>query len=186
MNNNIKKFLDENLVFTTDNEKSLTIDNVYDVYYLNCKDYGKEPADENEFNDALNQYLKENPRGIVEEEYYITIDKDTLDYYRSYFDSGVLPSEPIKDKENTFTLISGTKTAKGKYNNVLIFSTLGKKHDKDLLNAYKSRIIDHENEKVIHAVISMEAMELLKEYIKVLDEAYHEKAELLAEYEAEQ
>lgn len=186
MNNDIKKFLDENLLFTTDKEKSLTINTVYDVYYLNCKDYGIEPAGESEFNDVLNQCLKENPRGIVEEEYYITIDKDTLDYYRAYFDSGVLPSEPIKDKENTFTLISGTKTAKGKYNNVLIFSTLGKKHDKDLINAHKSRIIDRENEKVVHAVISEEAMELLKEYIKVLDEAYHEKAELLAEYEAEQ
>ena len=186
MNNDIKKFLDENLVFTNDKEKSLAFYTVYDVYYLNCKDYGKEPAGENEFKDALNEYVEANPRGIVEEEYYITIDKDTLDYYRSCFDSGVLPSEPIKDKENTFTLISGTKTAKGKYNNVLIFSTLGKKHDKDLLNAYKSRIIDHENEKVVHAVISEEAMELLKEYIKVLDEAYHEKAELLAEYEAEE
>ncbi|WP_304154409.1 hypothetical protein [Megamonas hypermegale] len=186
MNNDIKKFLDENLVFTNDREKSLTFDTVYDVYYLNCKDYGKEPVNEFKFKDALNEYVETNPRGIVTEEYYFTIDKDTLDYYRSCFDSGVLPSEPIKDKENTFTLISGTKTAKGKYNNVLIFSTLGKKHDKDLLNAYKSRIIDHENEKVVHAVISEEAMELLKEYIKVLDEAYHEKAELLAEYEAEE
>lgn len=95
-------------------------------------------------------------------------------------------NEPIKDKENTFTLISGTETAKGKYSNVLIFSTLGRKQDRDLINAYKSRIINRENEKVIHAVISEEAMELLKDYIQGIDEAYNEKAEMLAEYEAEQ
>lgn len=95
-------------------------------------------------------------------------------------------NEPIKDKKNTFTLISGTRTAKGKYNSVLIFSTLGKKHDKDLINAHKSRIIDREIEKVIHSVISAEAMELLKDYINGFNEMYHEKAELLAEYETKQ
>ena len=184
MNNDIKKFLDENLVFTNDREKSLTFDTVYDVYYLNCKDYGKEPVNENEFNDTLNQYLKENPRGIVEEEYYITIDKDTLDYYRSYFDSGVLPSEPIPDKKNTFTLITDLKNADKTHTKVLIFSTLGKKDDKELINAHKSRLFS--DDVLIHSFISTKAMEFLKEYISDLEREIDQQASLLAEYEAEQ
>lgn len=184
MNKDVKKFLDKNLIFTTDEKQALTADTVYDVYYQNCRDYGKEPVNEFKFKDALNEYVETNPRGIVTEEYYFTIDKDTLDYYRSYFDSGVLPSEPILDKKNTFTLITDLKNADKTHTKVLIFSTLGKKDDKELINAHKSRLFS--DDVLIHSFISTKAMEFLKEYISDLEREIDQQASLLAEYEAEQ
>lgn len=93
-------------------------------------------------------------------------------------------NEPIKDKKNTFTLINRLKSADKTHTKVLIFSTLGKKGDKDLIRAYKSRLFG--DDVLIYSVISAETMEFLKEYIDDLEKEIAVQAFLLAEYEAEQ
>lgn len=189
MINELKQYFDKTLILTADQSKIINPKTIYHLYKEECLELNKTICEKNYFMDKLADYIFEY-MGNTNEKLVLSV--NALVYERYFYeikemqnnkcDDKSVKDDLLKDNDHTFTLQISTTDDKGTRNKVLIFSTMGKKHDMDKIKAYKAK---KENVEVVHCCISLEAMKLLNDFIQVNEDAYKEKVSLLEEYQKE-